>query len=161
MVHEADEVSARESERGGIDAGMEAEAGDVAEVLVEKEADVVLGVMDEAEGSDGTGHDTEIALHASLGSEGELAFAEAMLDGVDVHRAVAGEDDEVVAVAFVVAEEEVLAEIDVAAAEVLLSYVEGGEGRMFDVIERDAELAKEGVELGWADHGKDAIRCVR
>ena len=65
VVDEAEEVFAGEGEGGGVEAGVEAEAGGVAEVLVEEEADVVLGVVDEAEGGDGAGRDAEVMLHAA------------------------------------------------------------------------------------------------
>ena len=132
---------------------MEAEVRGLEEVLVEEDAYVVVGVVDEGEGSDGAGRDAEVTLQAVLGGEGELALVKAMLDGMDVHRAVAGEDDEVVTVALVIAEEEVLAEVDVAVTEDFAGYVEGGEWGMLDVVEGDVETSQEGVEWGGADHG--------
>ena len=141
---------------------MEAEVRGLEEVLVEKDAYMVVGVVDEGEGGDGAGCDAEVTLQAVLGGEGELALVEAMLDGVNVHRAVAGEDDEVVTVALVIAEEEVLAEVDVAVTEDFAGYVEGGEWGMLDVVEGDVETSQEGVEWGGADHGEGRFtRCVR
>lgn len=132
---------------------MEAEVRGLEEVLVEEDAYVVVGVVDEGEGGDGAGRDAEVTLQAVLGGEGELALVEAMLDGMDVHRAVAGEDDEVVTVALVIAEEEVLAEVEVAVTEDFAGYVEGGEWGMLDVVEGDVETSQEGVEWGGTDHG--------
>ena len=142
---------------------MEAEMRGLEEVLVEEDAYVVVGVVDEGKGGDGSGRDAEVTLQAVLGGEGELALVEAMLDGMDVHRAVAGEDDEVVTVALVIAEEEVLAEVDVAVKEDFAGYVEGGERGMLDVVEGDVETSKEGVEWGGTDHGGEGslTRCVR
>ena len=141
---------------------MEAEVRGLEEVLVEKDAYVMLGVVDEGEGGDGSGRDTEVTLQAALGGEGELALVEAMLDGMDVHRAVAGEDDEVVLVALVIAKEQVLAEVDVAVTEDFAGYVEGGEWGMLDVVEGDVETSQEGVEWGGTDHGAGRFtRCVR
>ena len=141
---------------------MEAEVRGLEEVLVEEDAHVVVGVVDEGEGADGSGCDAEVTLQAMLGGEGELTLVEAMLDGMDVHRAVAGEDDEVVTVALVIAEEEVLAEVDVAVTEDFAGYVEGGEWGMLDVVEGDVETLQEGVEWGGADHGAGRVtRCVR
>ena len=141
---------------------MEAEVRGLEEVLVEEDAYVMLGVVDEGEGGDGSGGDAEVTLQAAFGGEGELALAEAMLDGMDVHRAVAGEDDEVVTVALVIAEEEVLAEVNVAVTEDFAGYVEGGEWGMLDVVEGNVETAQEIVEWGGADHGAGSVtRCVR
>ena len=153
MIHEANEAVKGEGQGGCVDAGMEAEVRGLEEVLVEKDAYVMLGVVDEGEGGDGAGRDAEVTLQAVLGGEGELALVEAMLDGMDVHRAVAGEDDEVVTVALVIAEEEVLAEVDVAVTEDFAGYVEGGEWGMLDVVEGDVETSQEGVEWGGTDHG--------
>ena len=136
---------------------MEAEVRGLEEVLVEEDAYMVVGVVDEGEGGDGSGRDAEVTLQAVLGGEGELALVEAMLDGMDVHRAVAGEDDEVVTVALVIAEEEVLAEVDVAVTEDFAGYVERGEWGMLDVVEGDVETSQEGVEWGGADHGEGAL----
>ena len=136
---------------------MEAEVRGLEEVLVEEDAYVVVGVVDEGEGGDGAGRDAEVTLQAVLGGEGEFALVEAMLDGMDVHRAVAGEDDEVVTVALVIAEEEVLAEVDVAVTEDFAGYVEGGEWGMLDVVEGDVETSQEGVEWGGADHGRGTL----
>ena len=69
---------------------MEAEMRGLEEVLVEEDAYMVVGVVDEGEGADGAGRDAEVTLQAALGGEGEFALVEAMLDGMNVHRAVAG-----------------------------------------------------------------------
>ena len=161
MIHEANEAVKGEGQGGCVDAGMEAEVGEVAEIFVEKDAYVMLGVVDEGEGADGAGRDAEVTLQAVLGCEGELALVEAMLDGMDVHRAVAGEDDEVVTVALVIAEEEVLAEVDVAVTEDFAGYVEGGEWGMLDVVEGDVETSQEGVEWGGTDHRGRRAYSVR
>ena len=162
MIHEANEAVKGEGQGGCVDAGMEAEVRGLEEVLVEEDAYMVVGVVDEGEGGDGAGRDAEVTLQAVLGGEGEFALVEAMLDGMNVHRAVAGEDDEVVTVALVIAEEEVLAEVDVAVTEDFAGYVEGGEWGMLDVVEGDVETSQEGVEWGGADHGAGSVtRCVR
>ena len=153
MVHEANEAVKGEGQGGCVEAGMEAEMRGLEEVLVEEDVHMVVGVVDEGEGGDGAGRDAEVTLQAVLGGEGELALMEAMLDGMNVHRAVAGEDDEVVTVALVIAKEEVLTEVDVAATEDFAGYVEGGEWGMLDVVEGDVETSQEGVEWGGTDHG--------
>ena len=162
MIHEANEVFTGKGKGCCVDAGMEAEAWGEEEVFVEEDANVTVGVVDETKGADRTRSKAEVTLQATLGCEGELALAEAMLNGVDVHRAVAGEDDEVMSVALVVAEEEVLAEEDVVSAEVLLGKGKGGKRGVFDVVEGDAEGAEKDVEFGGTDHGVDySVRSMR
>jgi len=63
---------------------MEAEVRGLEEVLVEEDAHMVVGVVDEGEGGDGAWRDAEVTLQAALGGEGELALVEAMLDGFDL-----------------------------------------------------------------------------
>ena len=140
---------------------MEAEVRGLEEVLVEEDAHMVVGVVDEGEGGDGAWRDAEVTLQAALGGEGELALVEAMLDGMNVHRAVAGEDNEIVTVALVIAKEQVLAEVNVAVTEDFAGYVEGGEWGMLDVVEGDVETSQEGVEWGGADHGGRRAYSVR
>ena len=98
---------------------MEGERLGLLEVRIEEEDDVMLLVIDQSEGRDATWFEAEV-LHHSLGrGEAELAgrvkaggheaLLEAMLHVVDVHVMVAMEADEVVLVAFVIAEEKILA----------------------------------------------------
>ena len=69
----------------------------------------MVRVVDETEEGDGAGDSSEVFLHALFGGEGELALMQLMLQSVDVHLLVALEDDQVVAVALVVSEKQVLA----------------------------------------------------
>ena len=98
---------------------METEGGRVSEVLVEEEDDLVVAVVDESEGRDAAGLESQVAHHAFGRSEGQLAggvFArcderrlESVFQVVDSQVVVAIEADEVMHVALMVAEEEVLA----------------------------------------------------
>ena len=69
----------------------------------------VVLVVDEAERGDAAGLQAEVFLHASLRGEGELALVQALLQVVNVHLVHALEDDQIVLVALVVPEKQVLA----------------------------------------------------
>ena len=88
---------------------MEAQARGIQEVFVDEEVHLVVLVVDEAERGDATGLQTEVFLHAGLRGEGQLALVQTLLEVVDVHLVHALEDDEVVLVALVVPEKQVLA----------------------------------------------------
>ena len=98
--------------------GMEGERGGVAKAAVEEKDDVVVGIVDEAEGADTTGFETEIAHHTFGRSKREFArcaltlrdqdILEPMLDVVDSKIVVAREADEIVLVALVVSHKNVL-----------------------------------------------------
>ena len=98
---------------------MKGERGGVLQAAVEKEDDVVVGVVDESEGADRAGFETEVTHHPFGRGEREFAgrfeslrdkdILEPMLDVMDCEIVVARETDEVVLVAFVVAHEDVFA----------------------------------------------------
>ena len=88
---------------------METQAGGVEEVLVDEKMYLVVGVVDEAERGDAARLQAEVFLHSGFGGEGQLALMQALLQVVDVHLVHALEDDEVMLVALVVPEKEVLA----------------------------------------------------
>ena len=123
---------------------MEAQAWGVQEVLVDEEVDVMLGVVDEAEGGDAAGLQAEVFLHAGLRGEGELALVQTLLQVVDVHLVHALEDDEVVLVALVVPEKQVLAMRGLELAPVGQRLLDGTQRRVELDVEVDAE-AKQGV----------------
>ena len=89
--------------------GMEAQARGVQQVLVDEEVYFVVSVVDEAERGDAAGLQAEVLLHALLRGEGELALVKPLFEVVDVHLVHALENDQVVPVALVVAEKQVLA----------------------------------------------------
>ncbi len=99
--------------------GMEGECGGIEEYGIEKEVDVVLQVIDKSEGRYTAWFESEIAHHTLWRCEGEFAgcrlaladenFLQSVLKVVDVEVVVAVKADEIVAVAFVVAKEDVLA----------------------------------------------------
>lgn len=99
--------------------GMEGERGGVAKAAVEEKDDVVVGIVDETEGADATGFEPEVTHHSFGRGKGEFArctltlrdqdILEPMLDVVDGEVVVAGEADEIVLVALVIAHENVLA----------------------------------------------------
>lgn len=113
------QICATDDDGAAAVVGMEGECLGLLEVRIEEEDDVMLLVIDQSEGRDATWLQAEV-LHHALG-RGEAEFAgrveagghesllEAMLHVVDVHVMVAMEADEVVLVAFVIAEEKILA----------------------------------------------------
>ena len=69
----------------------------------------MVHIVDEAERGDAARFQAEVFLHALLRGEGQLALVQTLLEVVDVHLVHALEDDEVMLVAFVVPEKQVLA----------------------------------------------------
>ena len=89
--------------------GVERVGGAVAQVDVEEQVDVVLRVVDQPEGRDRAGPQSQPAFHALGRGERQFALAQAGFEVADGQRPLRIETHEVVAVALVVAEEEVLA----------------------------------------------------
>lgn len=99
--------------------GVEGQGGGIEECGVEEEMDMVFLVVDESEWRYAARFEPEIAHHSLWGCEGEFSWCrlaltdeslfQTALKVVDVEVVVAVETDEVVLVAFVVAEEDVLA----------------------------------------------------
>ena len=101
-------------------------------------------VVDEAEGGDAAGLQAEVFLHASFRGKGELALVQALLEVVDVHLVHTLEDDEVMLVALVVPEKQVLAVRGFELAPVSQRLLDGTQRRVKLDVEVDAE-AKQGV----------------
>ena len=118
---------------------METQAGSVEEVFIDEEMHLVVFVVDEAEGGDTAGLQAEVLLHAGFGGEGELALMQALLKVVDVHLVHALEDDEVVLVALVVPEKQVLAVGGFKLAPVGQRLLDGAQRRVELDVEFDAE----------------------
>ena len=124
--------------------GMEAQARGIQEVFVDEEVYLVVLVVDEAEGGDAARLQAEVFLHAGLRGEGELALVQALLQVVDVHLVHALEDDEVVLVALVVPEKQVLAVCGLELAPVGQRLLNGAQRRVELDVEVDAK-AKQGI----------------
>ena len=114
---------------------MEGERLGLLEVRVEEEDDVMLLIIDQSEGRDTTRLEAEV-LHHALGrgeaefagrveASGHEALLETVLHVVDVHVMVAMEADEVVLVAFVIAEEKILAVDATVVFPPTLSFLDG------------------------------------
>ena len=123
---------------------MEAQARGIQEVFVDEEVHLVVFVVDEAERGDAAGFQAEVFLHAGLRGEGELALVQTLLQVVDVHLVHALEDNEVVLVALVVTEKQVLAVRGLKLAPVGQRLLDGTQRRVELDVEVDAE-AKQGV----------------
>ena len=112
-------VGAGDDDGAAAVVGMEGEGGGLKEAGVEEEVDVVLRVVDKAEGGDAARLKAEVLHHTLGGGEGKFAAGgetlggelglEALLKVVDGEVVVAMEADEIVLVALVIAEEEILA----------------------------------------------------
>ena len=124
--------------------GVKTQSGRILEVLVYEEVDMVLRVVHKAEGGDAAGLQAEVFLHAGLRGEGELALVQTLLEVVDVHLVHALEDDEVVLVALVVPEKQVLAVRGLELAPIGQRLLYGAQRRVELDVEFDAE-AKQGV----------------
>ena len=105
----AHKLLARYDHRTSAVVGVEAEAFGLFEVLIEKEMYVILLIVDKTKRRYRAGLQTEIALHTLRRCEAQLSLMQTVLKVVDSHILVAVETHEVVAIALVVAEKEVLA----------------------------------------------------
>ena len=99
----------------------------------------MLCVVDKAEGGDAARLQAEVFLHACLRGEGELALVKALLQVVDVHLVHALKDDEIMLVALVVTEKQVLAMGGLKLAPVGQRLLDGAQGRVKLDVEVDAE----------------------
>ena len=118
---------------------MEAQSGSVLEVLVYEEVDMVLGVVDEAERGDAARFQAEVFLHPRFRGESQFALVQALLQVVDVHLVHTLEDDEVMLVALVVPEKQVLAVRGFELAPVGQRLLDGAQRRVKLDVEVDAE----------------------
>ena len=117
-------------------------------------------VVDEAEGGDAAGLQSEVFLHAGLRGEGELALVQALLEVVDVHLVHALKDDEVVLVALVVPEKQVLAVRGFELAPVGQRLLNGTQRRVELDVKVDAK-AEQGVYHLLLSFAKGLIYLVR
>ena len=143
-LQKLDKVLLANDNRPRVVIGMEAQARGIQKVLVDEEMHLVVRVVDEAEGGDAARLQAEVFLHAGLRGEGELALVQTLLEVVDVHLVHALEDDEVVLVALVVPEKQVLAVRRLKLAPVGQLLLDGAQRRVKLDVEVDAE-AKQGV----------------
>ena len=143
VLQETFEILALHDERGGVDAGVEAHALSVLQLPVEEDMYVVFGVVDESERRYGTGHHAQILHQPLLGGKAQFALVQLFFDVVDVHVLVAIEADQIVLVALVVAEEEVLAVFGIVSRPVLLCNFDGRRRRVLQVFVRYVQLIQQ------------------
>ena len=108
-----------DDDRAAAVVGVETERLGFLEAAVQKENDMVVRIVDESERTDAAGFEPEVPHHPFGRGEREFArgvltlrdqhFFEPMLDVMDSQIAVAGETDEVMLRALVIAHEDVLA----------------------------------------------------
>ena len=106
---------------------------------------MVLRVVDESERGHGARSHAQIFHQSRFRGEAQLALMQLFLDVVDVHVLVAVEADQIVLVALVVAEEEVLAVLGVMPCPVLLGNLDGRGGRVLQILVRDVQFIQEFV----------------
>ena len=101
--------------------------------------DFVVFIVDKAERGDAARFQAEVFLHPCLRGEGQLALVQTLLEVVDVHLVHALEDDQVMLVALVVPEKQVLAVRGLELAPVGQRLLDGSQGRVELDVELDAE----------------------
>ena len=139
---------------------METQTGGVEQVLVDEEMHLVVGIVDEAERGDAAGLQAEVFLHSRLRGEGQLALMQALLQVVNVHLVHALEDDQVMLVALVVPEKQVLAVRGLKLAPVGQRLLNGAQRRVKLDVKVDAE-AKQGVNHLLLPFTKGLVDLVR
>ena len=105
----AHKLLVRDNHRTSAVVGVEAQTWRIFEVVVEEEVSVILLIVDKAERRYRAGLQAQIALHTLRRCEAQLSLSQTLLKVVDSHILVAVETHEVMAIALVVAEKEVLA----------------------------------------------------
>lgn len=119
---------------------MEAHLFGLLKLFINEDMHMVLRIVDQSEGCDRAGLHTQIFHQAGLRSKAELALVQLMLYVMDVHVLVAVEQHQIVAVALVVPEEEVLAVLGIVACPVLFGNLDGRGRGMLQILEFDVEL---------------------
>ena len=109
---------------------MERDPFGLPQVFVQIELDLVFGVVDQAEQRYRTRHGSQAAFHPLLGGEGEFALVQLVFQAVDVHLLVAFQNHQIVPVAFMISEKEVLAVGRIEVFPVFHRFFDGGQGRM-------------------------------
>ena len=110
-------------------------------------------VIHQAEGAYRSGLHPEIFFQPPSRSKTELALGQVLLQQLHVKVAILFKNDQVMPVAFVVAEKEILAvgRVDILPVDLRLFY--GGGGLVFEYLVPDPELPKHGIDpffsLGW------------
>ena len=124
----------------------------VLQVLVKEDIDVMLGIVNQSEGTDGAGLQAEIFFHAPFGSQTKLPLMEQMFQIVDAHIVVALKDNQIMSVSLVITEEEVLAMSTRETAPKRAAILNSGCGGMLGVDEGDAELLETFIDLWLPNH---------
>ena len=120
----AQKLRLRDYHRATTVVGVETEALGTLQVLVEEEVGVVLLVVDKSEGRHRARLQAEVTLHTLWRGETQLTLMQAVLHIVYRHILVAVEAYQVVAIALVVAEKEVLAVHRAIVAPILLGNLD-------------------------------------
>ena len=122
---------------------METHALRLLQLTVKEHMHMVLRVVDESERGHGARSHAQIFHQSRFRGEAQLALMQLFLDVVDVHVLVAVETDQIVLVALVVAEEEVLAVLGIVPGPVLLGNLDGRGGRMLQIFVGDMQFVQQ------------------
>lgn len=146
------EIRRTDDDGGGVVVGVKTQGRLVEQVPVGKEVHVVFRVVDQSEGRHRAGEQPQVAFHPFFGGEGQFALMQPLFQVVDGQVLGAVEDDQVMAVAFLVAEKQILAVHRTVLPPVLLGFFDGGSGRVVVRLERDAVCSEVVVNVLFSGH---------
>ena len=132
----------------------------LAQMGIDKEGYLVVGIIEKREQTHRTGTHTEVFHHTLLRGEREFALMQFVLNVVYVHLMVGVHDDEVMAIAFMVAEEEVLAKSGTLTPVVLGGLSNGGCLGVLIVFVGDAQLVEILVNYRLSVHNDARLKVV-
>ena len=141
-IQEFPEVREGDHKGCGINTGMKTNALRSLKIFIEKEMDVVFRIVDQSERRHGAGSQPEIFHQSLVGSEGQFPLIEAVFQIVNLQVVCMFQHDQVVAVAFMIAEEDVFAVSGFDVGPVFPGLFNGRSRRMLIVGERDIQFFK-------------------
>ena len=138
-VKEFYEILVFDYDGGRVVVWMEAETLCFLQVLVDEHMHMMLRVVDQAKGRHAAWFQAEIFVHPGLRGETQLALVQAMFQVVDIHLVHALEQHQIVFVAFVVSEKQVLTMGGVEFFPIVDGFLDGGDGRVKMDVEFDSQ----------------------
>lgn len=108
-VEISDEFGLRDHDRPRVVVRMKAQGVLLPQIPVEKQVHVIFRVVDQSERRYGTRTESQIPFHPLFGSERELSLSQPAFEIADRQISVAVENDEVMPVAFMIAEKKIFA----------------------------------------------------
>lgn len=133
IIKKFHEVGASNGERCGVDARMKTYSVVLLQILVEKHMHMVFFVVYQSERGDGAGCDAKIFHHPFGRSETQFPLVQLFFNGMNVHVAVAVKQYQIMLIALVVPEKQILAVFGIGAHPKLFRYGNGRGGGMFGI----------------------------